>query len=88
MSEANVREHRRPQVEKRKATHNIVSIPFFADTAKNTGKKKIPDGQTCLPKSGSAFCRDANDRWKIKKMVARAGIEPTTNCLEGSCSIH
>ena len=49
------REHRRPQVEKRKATHNIVSIPFFADTAKNTGKKKIPDGQTCLPKSGSAF---------------------------------
>ena len=23
-----------------------------------------------------------------KKMVARAGIEPTTNCLEGSCSIH
>ena len=23
-----------------------------------------------------------------KKMVARAGIEPTTHCLEGSCSIH
>ena len=22
-----------------------------------------------------------------KKMVARAGIEPTTHCLEGSCSI-
>ena len=23
-----------------------------------------------------------------KKMVARKGIEPPTNCLEGSCSIH
>ena len=28
------------------------------------------------------------NRKTVKKMVVRAGIEPTTHCLEGSCSIH
>ena len=62
--------------------------PVFCNTVKTVAKRKIPDGQIHLPKSGSAFCRDANGSCKRQKMVARAGIEPTTNCLEGSCSIH
>ena len=27
------------------------------------------------------------EKKELKKMVPRAGIEPTTHCLEGSCSI-
>ena len=45
MSEANVREHRRPQVEKRKATHNIVSIPFLPIRQKILAKRKFLTGK-------------------------------------------
>ena len=79
-------EHHRPQVEKRRATRNEVRIPFFANAKNYQEKRKNPDEEILFANVRICFFRDSLDF--CKKMVARAGIEPTTNCLEGSCSIH
>ena len=58
------------------------------DTAKNSGKKKIPDGQIHLPKSGIAFCRDANGSCKKQKNGSPGGDNHQSTFTLKNCLFH
>ena len=61
---------------------------FLQHGKKQWQKEKFLTGKFICQSQEVLFAGMQTVLVKGKKMVARAGIEPTTNCLEGSCSIH